>query len=79
MVLLDVYSRRGCHMCEVLIEQLDEGFGGRLEYRVHDVDSRDDWRIRYGDDVPVVEYDGRRLCQHRLDRNAILAVLAKTA
>lgn len=78
-MVLDVYSRRGCHLCELLIEQLDELCHRTLEYRIHDVDSRDDWRKRYGDDVPVVEYAGRRLCQHRLDREAILAVLAKPA
>lgn len=76
MPVVDVYSRRGCHLCEVLLEQLTELLGPRATVSVHDVDSREDWRSRYGQDVPVVEYRGSRLCAHRLDGEAVLAALA---
>lgn len=76
MTVIDVYSRQGCHLCEVLIEQLAELLNGRARVLVHNVDHRDDWRLKYGADVPVVEYHGVRLCKHELDRDAVLAVLA---
>ncbi len=72
----EVYSRRGCHLCEILIEALSETVAGRAAIRVHDVDDRPEWQRRYGFDVPVVLVDGRELCRHRLDRDAVTEALA---
>ena len=77
MKQLDIYSRRGCHLCEVLIEDLLWRVGGRIEVRVHDIDSRDDWRERYDTRVPVVEYDGEVLCQYHLDPDALARILER--
>lgn len=79
MVEIDVYSRRGCHLCEVLIEELLELAAGRARIVVHDVDTRDEWRSGYGHSVPVVECRGKRLCRYVLDREAVLAALAVNA
>lgn len=76
MTVVDVYSRRGCHLCELLIEELTGMLRGRAELAVHDVDTRPDWRARYGDAVPVVECEGRELCRHRLAPERIEAALA---
>ena len=75
MKRLDVYSRQGCHLCEILIEQLLRLARGRCEVVVHDIDSRDDWREKYGTRVPVVEYDGEPVCQYHLDPDALERVL----
>jgi hypothetical protein len=72
----DVYSRRGCHLCERLIEELGDLVRDRAGLAVHDVDSRPAWRERYASAVPVVEFGGRELCRYRLDRGAVLAALA---
>jgi hypothetical protein len=50
---------------------------GSLNVEVHDVDSRDDWRERYDQRVPVVEFQGQVVCQYRLDRAAIEDIVAK--
>lgn len=76
MPIVDVYSRQGCHLCEVLLEQLLELVDGKATVIVHDVDTRDAWREQYGFDVPVVEYRGARLCAHRLDHAAVRQALA---
>lgn len=68
---LDVYSRQGCHLCEVLLEELLPLVRGRLEVVVHDIDTRADWREKYDTRVPVVEYDGELICQYHLDRQAL--------
>ena len=70
-----VYSRPGCHLCEVLIEDLVPLIRDRATLEVRDVDDRDAWRDAYGERIPVVELDGRALCKFRLDRCAILAAL----
>ena len=77
MASLHVYSRRGCHLCEVLIEELVPLLRDRLRLEVHDIDSREDWRERYDSRVPVVEFDGRLVCQYTLDRDAVAAVIAQ--
>lgn len=77
---LVVYSRRGCHLCEVLIEQLLDVARGRCEIEVRDVDTREDWRDAYGLRVPVLEHDGHMLCQYELSDAARdqLKVILKT-
>jgi len=74
-----VYSRRGCHLCEVLIEELAPLLRGRAGLEVRDVDERSDWRERYGESVPVVELDGVLLCRYQLDRDAVAKALAEHA
>ena len=69
--VLQVYSRVGCHLCEVLIEELLIVVRGRATVEVRDVETRDDWRENYGLRIPVVELDGRFLCQFELDRAAV--------
>ena len=75
MATLRVYSRRGCHLCENLIEELMPLLDGRVEFEVCDIDTRSDWREQYDTRVPVVEYDGELVCQYHLDRDAIARVL----
>ena len=76
MSRLRVFSRRGCHLCEQLLEDLLPMVRGRLDVSVCDVDSRADWRERYDTRVPVVEYDGEIICQYHLDRDAVARILA---
>jgi predicted thioredoxin/glutaredoxin len=76
MPQLLVFSRRGCHLCEVLLEQLLPLVRGRVEVRVCDIDSREDWRKEYDSRVPVVLYDGELICQYHLDREALARILS---
>ena len=70
-----VYSRRGCHLCEVLIEELLPLVNGRLALEVRDVDSDPAWAAKYLTDVPVVEFGDQVVCRHFLDRDAIAGIL----
>ncbi len=70
-----MYSRQGCHLCELLIEQLLPLARGRADVVVRDVDSREDWRERYGLLIPVVEMDGAELCRYELDAAAVRRAL----
>ena len=75
--VLHVYSRRGCHLCDVLVEELSPLVRGTLDVEVRDIDSRDDWRQRYDVRIPVVEFEGEVVCQYRLDLAAIEAIVAR--
>jgi thioredoxin reductase (NADPH) len=70
-----VYSRRGCHLCEQLIDEIEPLLRGRAALRVRDVDTEPSWADAYGWDIPVVFIDGAELCRHRLDRAALQSAL----
>ena len=75
---LQVFSRRGCHLCEVLLEELLPLAQGRAEVVVCDIDTRDDWCAAYDTRVPIVIYDGEFICQYHLDRAALTRILSRT-
>jgi glutaredoxin len=72
-----VYSRKGCHLCEIVKETL-----GKLERRGGftwsevDVDSDDTLRRRFTDEVPVVFIDGHKAFKYRMDEREFLRKLA---
>lgn len=48
-------SRSECHLCEDFEQALREHLQGRsLDLRHADVDSRGEWRMRYGSRIPVL-------------------------
>jgi len=75
--LLYVYSRQGCHLCDVLVEELLPLVRGRLDVEVRDIDSREDWKARFDVRIPVLEFEGEVVCQYRLDRSAVETILAR--
>lgn len=75
MSSLRVYSRQGCHLCEVLVEELLPLVRGQLVVEVCDIDTRPDWRGKYDIRVPVAEYEDRLISEYPLDREAIFALL----
>lgn len=76
MLALTVYSRRGCHLCEIMLEELVPLCRDQATITVLDVDTCQDWQQAYGDRVPVLCLDGRELSVARLDRRALLALFA---
>lgn len=76
MSVIHVYSRPGCHLCEVLIEELVPLLGGRFDLEVRNIDSNDAWRDEYDIRIPVVEYEGQVICEYELDRARIAKLVA---
>ena len=66
-----VFSRPGCHLCELLLDELVPLVRGRARVDVHDIDRVAGLREQYGTRIPVVELDGRILCEYHLDSAAI--------
>jgi hypothetical protein len=71
-----VYSRRGCHLCELLLGELEPLVRGRASVSVRDIDDRPDWQAMYGERVPVVCCDGDEICHYKLDKVAVLERIA---
>jgi glutaredoxin len=72
-----VYSRKGCHLCEIVKESLSklERRGG-FHWREVDVDSNDDLRRQFTDEVPVVFIDGHKAFKYHMDEREFLRKLA---
>lgn len=72
-----VYSRKGCHLCEVVKESLDKlSRRGGFTWREIDVDTDAELRRQFNDEVPVVFIDGRKAFKYHMDEQAFLRKLA---
>jgi glutaredoxin len=68
-----VYSRKGCHLCEIVKETLSklERRGG-FSWREIDVDGNEELRRQFTDEVPVVFIDGRKAFKYHMDEREFL-------
>jgi glutaredoxin len=72
-----VYSRKGCHLCEIVKESLVKLHKrGGFDWREVDVDSDAALRRQYNDEVPVVFINGRKVFKYRMDEQEFLRKLA---
>jgi glutaredoxin len=72
-----VYSRKGCHLCEIVKESLVKLHKrGGFNWRDVDVDSDADLRRLYNDQVPVVFINGHKAFKYRMDEQEFLRKLA---
>jgi glutaredoxin len=72
-----VYSRKGCHLCEVVKESLSKlSRRGGFHWREIDVDADAELRRQFNDEVPVVFIDGRKAFKYRMDEKEFLRKLA---
>jgi len=72
-----VYSRKGCHLCEIVKEKLDKlQRRGGFTWQEIDVDSDDGLRRQFTDEVPVVFIDGRKAFKYHMDEHEFLRKLA---
>jgi glutaredoxin len=72
-----VYSRRGCHLCEIVKETLSKlQRRGGFTWQEVDVDSDEQLRRQFTDEVPVIFIDGHKAFKYRLDETEFLRRLA---
>jgi len=72
-----VYSRKGCHLCEIVKETLSKLHRrGGFTWTEVDVDSDEHLRRQFTDEVPVVFIDGRKAFKYRMNEQDFLRKLA---
>lgn len=72
-----VYSRKGCHLCEIVKETLSKlQRRGGFSWQEVDVDSDEQLRRLFTDEVPVVFINGRKAFKYRMDEREFLRKLA---
>ncbi|MGB7546686.1 MAG: glutaredoxin family protein [Terracidiphilus sp.] len=72
-----VYSRKGCHLCDILKETLKQVQGDAdFQWREVDIDVDPQLRQQYNDEVPVVFIDGSKAFKYRMNGRQFLRALA---
>lgn len=73
-----VYSRKGCHLCDVVKETLRQLEGeAEFQWREVDIDGDAELRQKYNDEVPVVMIDGRKAFKYHMEAPQFLRALAR--
>lgn len=71
-----VYSRQGCHLCDVVKETLVQTQAkAEFQWREVDIDLDSELRQKYNDQVPVVFIDGRKAFKYYMDDEEFLRAL----
>jgi glutaredoxin len=73
MYSITLYSREGCHLCDVAADLLSRY---HLQFDVVDIDADPELRERYNECVPVVVIDGRERFRGRIDERLLRRLLA---
>jgi glutaredoxin len=72
-----VYSREGCHLCDVVKETLRQMQGeASFQWREVDIDADPELRQKYNEEVPVVFIDGSKAFKYHMDGGQFLRALA---
>ena len=73
-----VYSRKGCHLCEIVKESLAKlARQTQFSWQEIDVDSDDGLRRRFTDEVPVVFINGKKAFKYRMNEQEFLRKLSR--
>jgi glutaredoxin len=68
-----VYSRAGCHLCDVVKQQLEQWRAqADFTWREVDIDADPELLRLYNEDVPVVFIDGRKAFKYHLNERDFL-------
>jgi glutaredoxin len=71
-----VYSRKGCHLCEIVKETLTKLHRrGGFTWQDVDVDGDEQLRRQFTDEVPVVFIDGHKAFKYHMDESDFLRKL----
>lgn len=71
-----VYSRMGCHLCDVIKDTLAQlQVQGDFQWREVDIDADPELRQKYNEQVPVVFIDGRKAFKYRMGASEFLRSL----
>lgn len=72
-----VYSRKGCHLCDLVKDTL-RTVQNKADFRWQDVDIDTDPELqkKHTDEVPVVYIDGRKAFKYHMEADEFLRVLA---
>lgn len=82
MIRLTIYSRPGCHLCEVMkatVERAMRASGLDVSVDEIDISADADLEARYGIEIPVLMVDGKKAAKYRVSEWDVRRILAARA
>lgn len=75
--VVTIYSRRGCHLCEVALEKA-RAMQPEFSYEIDEIfiDGNSELTTLYGEQVPVIHIDGKPHDFFRIDEGRFRAALS---
>jgi glutaredoxin len=72
-----LYSRQGCHLCDLVKDSLQRlARNASFHWRTVDIDSDPELQRLYNDEVPVVFINGQKAFKYRMDEREFLRKLS---
>jgi len=78
VIRLTIYSRPGCHLCEVMKAAVDRVLpvvGTAVAVEEIDISTDPELEARYGVEIPVLVLDGRKVAKYRVSDDELTRML----
>ena len=80
MILLQLYSRPGCHLCDDM-KAIVARVAREVPLTLQEIDISTDPELeaRYGPEIPVLEIEGKKAAKYRISEDELRRMLAGRA
>jgi len=78
MLALTLYSRPGCHLCDemkAVVQRVARAHGEPIAIDEVDISTDANLESRYGQEIPVLMLNGRKIAKYRITEDALRRVL----
>lgn len=79
MIHLTLYTRPECHLCEVMLAELEPLIDGRADVQCVDISGDGQLTQQFGLLIPVLMHEQEELARYRLDRDRLDAFFRRSA
>ena len=80
MIVLTLYSRPGCHLCDemkAILQRVARAAAAPITIDEIDISGDLDLEARYGVEIPVLLVDGKKAAKYRITEEALLRLLGE--
>ena len=79
MIVLTLYSRPGCHLCDemkALVQRVTSAVPAPATIEEIDISADPTLEARYGLEIPVLMLQGKKIAKYRIEEAALMRALA---
>jgi thiol-disulfide isomerase/thioredoxin len=79
VIAIRLYTRSGCHLCDdmkAVLQRVVAATAHPIEIEEIDISTDAALEARYGEEIPVLEIDGRKAAKYRIAEDALKRMLA---
>ena len=81
MIVLTLYSRPGCHLCDemkALVQRVTSAVQAPATIEEIDISADPALEARYGLEIPVLMLQGKKIAKYRIEEAMLMRALAMT-